>query len=456
MKELSYDTRRPIAALATPWGKSALAVIRTAGEGCIELMRPLFSRPEALAEAAGGTMLYGYLRDAGGTAVEQVMLAVFRPPGGYTGQESVEIYTHGSPPGIERVLSLLRNGGFADAAPGEFTLRAFLSGKMDLTEAEAVAEIIEAKSAAAHGMALERLSGSLFERIDALKRRLVLLLSSVEVVLDYPEDELLDVSEPDLSGLREIKAAVDALSATFRGGRLYQEGARVALAGRTNAGKSSLFNLFLREDRSIVSEVHGTTRDYIESWISIDGIPVRLYDTAGVRDPGEAVEAEGIRRSALITEAADLVLYLTDSTAELTAEEQKLAETELARGEESRYLFLSAKCDLAAPERDSFFPVSADTGEGFGELQRTIAERLHRNAPLAAGEAAVDSLRQKELLDRASRALSSALEEFADSAAWDGIAMELKDAVDALGEITGEVTSADILESIFSGFCVGK
>jgi tRNA modification GTPase len=457
MEELSYDTKRPIAALATPWGKSAIAVIRTAGEGCLELVCSIFSRPGAIRKAGNGTMVFGYLLDEDKKAIEQVMLGVFLPPGGYTGQESVEIYTHGSPPGIERILRRLMAIGFSGAAPGEFTLRAFLAGKLDLTEAEAVAEIIEAKSDVAHGMALGRLSGSLFERIDSLKHRLVDLLSAIEVVLDYPAEELLDAHEPDPGELGSIRNEIEKLASSFRGGKLYQDGAKIALAGRTNAGKSSLFNLFLREDRSIVSEVHGTTRDYIESWISIEGIPVSLFDTAGVREAGHPVEAEGIKRSGMLVDSADLVLYLVDASTELSADELLLLERERALGEESRYLFLAAKSDLASSSAiPDFFPVSAATGDGFEELQRHIVGKLRRNVPFPEGDVAVDSLRQKSLLDRASVSLGRVSEGFEASLAWDELAMDLKDAVDALGEITGEVTSADILESIFSGFCVGK
>ncbi len=456
MEELSYDTKRPIAALATPWGKSAIAVIRTAGEGCLELVGSIFSRPRALREAGNGSMLFGYLLDEENNAIEQVMLGVFLPPGGYTGQESVEIYTHGSPPGIERILRRLMTIGFSGAAPGEFTLRAFLAGKLDLTEAEAVAEIIEAKSDVAHGMALGRLSGALFTRIDSLKQRLIVLLSAIEVVLDYPAEELMDAPEPDPGELEDIRKEIEKLASSFRGGKLYQDGAKIALAGRTNAGKSSLFNLFLREDRSIVSEVHGTTRDYIESWISIEGIPVRLFDTAGVREAGHPVEAEGIKRSGMLVESADLVLYLVDASTELSTDEQQLLEREQGQGEASRYLFLSAKSDLAPSAMPDFLSVSAATGEGFEELQRHIVEKLRWNVPFPEGGVAVDSLRQKELLDRASLSLSRVQEGFEASLAWDELAMDLKDAVDALGEITGEVTSADILESIFSGFCVGK
>lgn len=459
MNELSYDTERPIAALATPWGRSAVAVIRTAGSGTIEKTAAIFSRPGALRRAESHSMVFGHLLDADGKRLEQVLLGVFRAPGGYTGQESIEIYTHGSPTGISRILDRLYACGFHPAAPGEFTMRAFLSGKLDLTEAEAVAGIIDAKSARAHQMAMERLSGSLFERIDRLKQQLVTLLSSVEVVLDYPEDELMDAADPDFSLLEALQRDLKDLAASFRGGRLYKEGAKIALSGRTNAGKSSLFNLFLREDRSIVSEIHGTTRDYIESWLSVEGIPVQLFDTAGLRSADHPVEEEGIRRSGEVVESADLVLYLFDGEQRPEQGELDLLEQERGRGERSRYLFLLTKSDrdiIEEPWNRDLMRVSSKSGEGFRALQGELVSRLQREAPLLEGDVSVDSRRQKLLLDRAIEALARVSDGLGTDAGLDEIAMDLKEALDALGEITGEVTSADILHSIFSDFCLGK
>ena len=458
VQDLPYDTKDPIAALATPWGKSALAVIRTSGEGSIERFAPAFSRPKALRKASGGSMLHGYVRDAeSGENVDEVMAAVFRPPGGYTGQESVEIYAHGSPPGLQRLLDLLARLGFRPAAPGEFTLRAFVNGKMDLTSAEAVREIVEAKSARAQGLALGRLSGALGRRIDAVKGRLSALLAAVEVGLDYPEEEIEE--PPELPPGEAVACAEELrrLLATYRSGRLYQEGAAVAIAGPTNAGKSSLFNLFLREDRSIVSGIHGTTRDYIESWINIGGIPVRLFDTAGLREADHPVEAEGIRRSGEVTEQASLVLYVADAAAGLEETDRRLFEE---YREDERYLFLWNKVDLTTAEApEGWLPLSAETGEGFAELEQRIEARLrsgHAGETEGEGELFIDSARQKRLLEGALEALERAAEGLRAGDPLDMIAPELREALDGLGEITGEVTNADILQQIFSDFCVGK
>ncbi|MFP4179267.1 MAG: tRNA uridine-5-carboxymethylaminomethyl(34) synthesis GTPase MnmE [Spirochaetaceae bacterium] len=456
MNELPYDTEDPIAALATPWGESALAVLRTAGKGCIDLAASCFSKPEKLRQAAHGTMVYGYIIDAeSGDRVDQVLAAVFRPPGGYTGQESVEISCHGSPPGIKRILDVLRKAGFRDAAAGEFTLRAFLNGKMDLTRAEAVAEIIGAKSMRAQSLALGRLSGNVCRRIDSLKGELAGVLAGVEVQLDYPEDELESAPEVDLGAVYRIKEGIEELAASYRTGRIYQEGAVAAITGPTNAGKSSLFNLFLKEDRSIVSEVHGTTRDYIESWISVQGVPVRLIDTAGLRDAEHPVELEGIRRSEQVVENASLVLYLVDAT-EGPGEEQLRLFREKERNE--KFLFILNKVDLLEtpqPQMPGWFLISAETGQGFSRLEEEMERRLLGTGSTFGG-LYIDNRRQFDLLQRAAGALGNVIDGTESGVPLDFTASDLKDAVDSLGEITGEVTSADILARIFSDFCVGK
>lgn len=469
MKENPYDTDDLIAALATPWAASALAVVRTSGENCVQAVAPLFSYPDRLLEAANGSLIFGYLRDRTGKDIDQVMLGVFREGHGYTGQESVEIYCHGSLPGIQRILDLLRSEGFRDASPGEFSLRAFLNGRMDLTRAEAVQEIVSAKTRRAQSLALNRLSGAVWQRINGLKNRLKQVLALIEVQLDYPEDELEELPDLPHNELRDISRDIGELLSTYRAGRLYQEGVTVALAGPTNAGKSALFNLFLKEDRAIVSGVHGTTRDYIESWITIAGIPVRLFDTAGLRDAEHPVEAEGIKRSTVIIENAALVLYIVDGTEGLGPRDRDVFSV---HSKDPKYLFVWNKIDLAAASRQDaasiksavpspssmptgWLPMSAETGEGFPALEEEVGRRI-LGSTSGEGDVMIDSRRQQGLLSRALAALQQSETSLQEETALDFIAADLKDALDALGEITGEVTSADILDQIFGDFCVGK
>ena len=277
MKNLQYDTDDLITALATPWGESALAVIRTSGKNCIEAVASVFDDSNKLKNADGNTLLRGYIIDPDTKErIDEVVAGIYRNPRSYTGEDLVEIYTHGSLPGIRAVLAALKKGGFRNAGPGEFTLRAFLNKKMDLTRAEAVHEIITSKSRKAQNLALARLSGNVFNKINIIKHSLSDILASVELQLDYAEDEDDPGAGINPEHLKKSRKELEELASTYRIGRLYQDGIKIVLAGRTNAGKSALFNLFLKEDRSIVSDIHGTTRDYIESYISIKGVPVRL------------------------------------------------------------------------------------------------------------------------------------------------------------------------------------
>ncbi len=455
---MTYDD--PIAALATPLGRSALAVVRCSGEGCIELMATAFSRPEALREAAGHTVVYGRLlnhgREGQAELVDELTAVVFRAPRSYTGEDVIELVCHGSPKTVESVLGLLRRLGFRPAEPGEFTLRAFLAGKIDLTQAEAVAELIDARTHRARSLALRRLSGSVAERINAVKARLVEISAAVEIHLDYPEEDSSEVAPP-VQALAAAIADLERLVATYATGKRLRDGAPVAIAGRTNAGKSSLFNVLLREDRSIVSELHGTTRDYIEQGIEIDGIPVTLYDTAGLREPGGAIESEGIRRSEVIMANAAAVVYLVDG-AEPPSEPNWRQELEAVRARSGGgVIAVWHKIDRAgAGVPPGFIGVSSVSGEGLDVLRNAL-RRVILPASTAESEAAViESDRQKQLIDRAVEALRRVREGLAEQVPLDLVAVDLQEALSALGEITGEVSSAELLDVMFSKFCVGK
>jgi tRNA modification GTPase len=457
MKTRYYDTDELIAALATPWGESALAVIRTSGQGCIDTIAKCFLRQEKLCKAESGTLFHDFFIDPEAKIpLDEIVAAIYRAPSGYTGQESVEIFCHGSLPGIQRIMETLHAAGFRDARPGEFTMRAFMNGKFDLTSAEAVQEIVSAKSKKAQSLALGRLSGNLFHEIDTIKQSLVTILSMIEVQLDYAEDDIEESIELPVDQMQELGKKIEELAATYSTGKLYSEGARIVLAGRTNSGKSSLFNLFLKEDRSIVSDIHGTTRDYIESWVTIQGIPVKLFDTAGYRESKDSIEEEGIRRSTKVAEAADIILYLIDGSMGIT-EENKNDLKQFAGDTEIILVWNKSDIALTKPLEGSV-PVSAVNGAGFGVLEQQICTKLlgRRASVSQDSEIMIDSLRQKELLDRAAETLFAAVKSLADGMPLDVIAPEIGDAIDALGELTGEITSADILDRVFSGFCVGK
>jgi len=448
----------PIAALATPAASSALAVIRVSGPGSLQLLTPLVAGGFDPGAAAGHTLHRCVLKD-GRERVDEVLLAVYRSPRSFTGEDGAEIFCHGSLPVIARLLSVLTRSGFRPADPGEFTQRAFLNGRMGLTQAEAVNEIVRARTDRARGLALQRLGGAIEKRVRRAREALVDLRASLEVLIDYPEDQPGAEDQPavgiDLRLLDEAEQVLQSLVRTYRQGRVYQEGVTVAIAGATNAGKSSLFNLLLRQDRAIVSEVHGTTRDWLEGTASVEGIPVRLMDTAGLRDSPDPLESEGIRRTREVIAAADAVLFLVDGTRGIEENDRRFLDEW-----EGPAALLRAwnKADLPGvlPAPDGFLPVSAVTGEGLDGIERAVAAAALGGAPADGSEPLVDSERQRDLLVRSLEAAGRLRVAAAGGATPDLLAVDLADALDALGEITGEVTSAEILDRMFSRFCVGK
>ena len=311
-----YNPHDIIFALATAWAKSAIAVVRVSGEGCIDALAKAVRSGRDIRNAKTNSAVFCHLLDpADGSEVDDVVLTVFRDGHGYTGEEALEISCHGGLQTVKSVLAVMEKLGFRQALAGEFSLRAFMHGKMDLTRAEAVNELINSQGRAGQKMALNRLNGALFKRIDEIKAIILEIMSIVEVQLDYSEGEIGEDLEFPMDKLEEALSALSEIKDTYSTGRLFSQGARVVLAGPSNAGKSSLFNLLLKEERSIVSSTMGTTRDYIEAMCTIGGIPVRLYDTAGFRSLSESeIEEEGIRRSRSLMDAADVIIYMADAT----------------------------------------------------------------------------------------------------------------------------------------------
>ena len=320
MSNVKYAPEEPIAAIATALAPAALGIVRCSGKNCIELVSAVFSRPNALRAASGNTLVYGWII-SGGAKIDEVMVSVYRAPKSFTGEDMIEISCHGGPGVVMAIHSLLLNSGFRQAERGEFTFRAFINGKADLTKAEAVQEIIDSRTGESRSRAAGRLAGNLFEEIDAIKKLIIDTLASIEVEIEYPEDEETIADSFDMQNLKQAARRLEALGSTWQGEKLYQDGARVVLCGRTNAGKSSLFNAILKEDRAIVSDIEGTTRDWIESWVDFDGVPVRLFDTAGLRKTDDVIEAHGVELTKNLSQDADVILYLADASAGLTQDD---------------------------------------------------------------------------------------------------------------------------------------
>ena len=436
----SYSVDEPVYALATAFAPSALAVVRTSGKGSLGLLSKAFSSPGRLMKAHNASLVHGFIRDKEGKTIDEVVLAVYREGHGYTGEEAVEISTHGSPTVLRRLFTRLEELGFRPARKGEFTFRAFMHGRMDLTQAEAVEEIVSSRSAHAQQKAMDRLDGRLRDCLLSLRSRLVDILASLEVQLDYAEDEILEEWVFPEAEVDSIIAALGSLAATYSAGRLWREGATVVLAGAANAGKSSLFNLLVKEDRAIVSSIPGTTRDYIEAECTFDTVPVHLYDTAGIREAGDAVEGEGIRRTRNLMDRADLVVCLVGPGESLPDGLDM-----------ERTIVVRSKSDVHSGEGLS---ISSVTGEGVGELVSLIARRLEAGAAKDESGLVIDSRRQLECLESCIECLNSARESQGGSV--DIMALFFQAALEQLGFITGELTNDELLDTLFSKFCLGK
>ena len=432
-----YMTEEPIYALATPFSPSALAVIRTSGTDAISLVQKVFKGRLTL--RPNGTAVHGWIVDKNREKVDEVVALVYNHGHGYTGEEAVEIMCHGSLPVIKKISTTLEEAGFRLALKGEFTYRAFLGGRMDLTEAEAVEELVSAKGERGRKDALSRLSGSIKNEADKAKDEIINILASLEVQLDYGED---DIPEEWIFPIERVDAIINRLEkirGTYASSRLYSQGAKVVLAGSTNAGKSSLFNALLKENRAIVSSVAGTTRDYIETECEMNGIPVRLFDTAGLRSSGDEIEKEGILRSKELMDDADLVVYV-------------LAPGEVEPKEKmENAIYIHSKSDIAPGEGITF---SSITGEGLDKVVDAITTFLSRDKRSVSDVPVIESERQERKLGETIDALKDA--EKARDCSVDIIALYFQSALSALSELTGETTSDDILEVLFSSFCLGK
>lgn len=462
MSNVKYAPEEPIAAIATALAPAALGIVRCSGKNCIELVSAVFSRPNALRAASGNTLVYGWII-SGGAKIDEVMVNVYRAPKSFTGEDMIEISCHGGPGVVMAIHSLLLNSGFRQAERGEFTFRAFINGKADLTKAEAVQEIIDSRTGESRSRAAGRLAGNLFEEIDAIKKLIIDTLASIEVEIEYPEDEETIADSFDMQNLKQAERRLEALGSTWQGEKLYQDGARVVLCGRTNAGKSSLFNAILKEDRAIVSDIEGTTRDWLESWVDFDGVPVRLFDTAGLRKTDDVIEAHGVELTKNLSQDADVILYLADASAGLTQDDTAF----LSECTEP-VVFIWNKCDKTErktplppiteinPKIHAVLEISAKNAFGFEKLYAAVKNVLTDGIPSERAQAGLGSARQKAAVEEALESVRHSICAAQDNYTLDAVVEDLENALNYLGEITGEVSADDVLGSIFSRFCVGK
>lgn len=448
----------PIAAISTPIGEGGISVIRISGKNAISLMGKCFKGKD-LTQQTSHTAHYGKIHDKNNALVDEVIVTLFKSPHSYTGEDTVEISCHGGVLITQAVLETILSTGARPATAGEFTYRAFLNGKLELSQAEAVADLIHAKSRKAIEAANQQLSGSLGKMISAFRQQIIDATAMIELELDFTEEDVEFANREQLiSLLNEVLNAIDALLETYEAGRLIKDGVKTVFIGAPNAGKSTLLNTILGHERAIVTEIAGTTRDTIDADWSHEGVLFRLIDTAGLRETVDVVEAAGVKRSRQAIQSADLVVYLKDVSKDFTPSENQEF-TQLKKLASAPFLVIGTKSDLSEKVDSSILfdlKISAKNGTHIQTLKSLMKEKALENKHYDASSLMITSSRHKDALEKTKSHVEQALNLIKTGESGDFLALDLRSALHHLGTITGEISNEDILDSIFSRFCIGK
>lgn len=454
-----FDT---IAAISTPRGEGGIGIVRISGNNALEILGKIF-KPKSkknIEELKNFSINYGHLYD-GKNLVDEVLVSVMKAPNTYTKEDIVEINCHGGFVITEKVLETVLKNGARISESGEFTRRAFLNGRLDLTQAEAVMDIIHGKTEKSVSLSLDQLRGDLKEQIGHLKKLVLDVAAHINVVLDYPEEGIDDPLPENLVGnLREVIDTTDILIRSYDKGKMIKEGIKTAIVGKPNVGKSSILNSVLKEERAIVTHVAGTTRDVIEEVVNLKGIPLVLVDTAGIRKTDDLVENIGVEKSKQLIESADLILFVVDGSRALDEEDMRIHEAIKAE----KVIGILNKIDIREDidlspltKINKWLEISAIKNQGIDEMEEEIYNHIiEENVEDSSQKITITNIRHKSALEKTKQSIENIFETIENGLPMDLMAVDIKGALDSLSEVTGEISSEDLLDHIFSNFCVGK
>lgn len=449
-----------IAAIATPSGVGGVGIVRISGKDAIAVADRVYrnASDQQLASFETHTIHYGHCCDAQGKWIDEVLVSIMKAPRSYTAEDVVEINCHGGPVALHAVLDAVIRAGARLADPGEFTRRAFVNGRIDLTQAEAVADIIEAKTAIGLAYSVNQLSGGLSKKYQAMDAELLHLMTFIDAAIDYPEYDIETVTGDTLRrSIDGLIVSVDALLDSAQMGKIYQNGVDTVILGEPNVGKSSLLNKLIREDKALVTDIPGTTRDAVEAYINIEGVPFHIIDTAGIRETDDVVEKLGVEKSKQMMDRAELILMMTDVSRETSEDEDAL----IAALQDKPYIRIYNKMDLKDEVLTDLKPneiaLSIKTEIGLDALRRQMVAMVTGNQMAkAADDVIVSNLRHVNLLRQVRENLTNALNSLSIGMSVDMVAIDLEEALENLRRITGQSLGDDIIDQIFANFCLGK
>jgi tRNA modification GTPase len=454
-----------IAAIATAPGEAGIGIVRLSGSMAIDILHKVFKGKSnrSVFDIPSRVVSYGHIIDENDNVVDEVLSIIMRTPNSYTKEDVVEIHCHGGIIPVRKIMELVLKSGAVMAEPGEFTKRAFLNGRIDLTQAEAVIDVITSKTETGLNAALNQLDGELSKELHSIMGDLLSILAHIEASIDFPEHDIEEVTQDNiLNAAIKSYAAMKKLSDSFEEGKIIRDGLSTAIVGRPNVGKSSLLNIIIRENRAIVTDIPGTTRDIIEEYLNMGGILVKLIDTAGIRETVDVVEKIGVERTKSAIEEAEVIIFVVDASMPLTQEDYDILELIKSK----KVIVAANKIDKGVHEdinkledffsRENILKMSVKQKTGIEEIEEKIKELVYHGQASVSKNRMVTNIRHKDLLDKALEGVNRAINGLEDGVPIDLLSVDIKEAWRRLGQITGDVVEEDIINEIFSKFCIGK